>query len=175
MSINFCSDKSSVNCQDGGEKIELAEVFDRLMDNYDMRERPYTVKSDGTVDPVRVRTSMYIYFLGHIAESQLSFETQLNIRHRWSDPRSVPEFVLASTFPVSRLCAIFRLRFTRANLTGASLWTLGDIKGESWYADRMWTPNLFIENGLSSDVVGMRRENVFIRIDRTGNVQLNYR
>ena len=85
-------------------------------------------------------------------EENLQFEVSLQIRHRWSDPR---------------------LRFVNSNLTEAI--TKSVIQGEEWFADRIWTPNVFIENELSSSVTSLTRRNYFVNIIKTGLVALSYR
>ena len=66
--------------------FDQSDLFDAILNNtdYDPRERPHP---KGTDQPVEVRTSMYVYFLGHVDEESLEFETHLMIRHRWEDPR----------------------------------------------------------------------------------------
>ncbi len=49
------------------------------------------------------------------------------------------------------------------------------VEGEAWFSDRIWTPNIFIENEQSSEIMDLRRTNVFVRIRSNGNVQMNYR
>ena len=92
--------------------------------------------------------------MGHIAEESLEFDAYFMIRHRWSDER---------------------LAFVNSNLSASELWEYDAIEGESWFSDRIWTPNVFIENEVSTEVTSLVRENVFVRVLQSGEVQLNYR
>ncbi len=83
---------------------------------------------------------MYVYWFGHVSEENLQFEVSLQIRHRWKDPR---------------------LNFYNSNLTDA--YTTPFIQGEEWFADRIWTPNIFIENELASDITSLTRRNYHVR------------
>ena len=67
------------------KSFDQNDLFDAILETteYDFRSKPEF--SDG--GPVNVLTSVYMYFLGHIDDERLEFETILNIRHRWSDPR----------------------------------------------------------------------------------------
>ena len=49
------------------------------------------------------------------------------------------------------------------------------LEGEDWFAQRIWTPNIYIENEVTSEVMSMNRDSVFLRITRTGEVNYNYR
>jgi hypothetical protein len=49
------------------------------------------------------------------------------------------------------------------------------LEGENWFADRIWTPNLYIENERDSSLMELRRENVFVKIYKDGLVQMGYR
>eukprot|EP00095_Tigriopus_kingsejongensis_P005391 snap_masked-scaffold770_size100439-processed-gene-0.9 protein:Tk05391 transcript:snap_masked-scaffold770_size100439-processed-gene-0.9-mRNA-1 annotation:"glycine receptor subunit alphaz1-like" len=129
-----------------------AELFDNIMaaTKYDKRVPP---KGDNG-KPVSVKTSIYVYFLGRFEEDRLEFETQLMIRHRWTDSR---------------------LRFRNANISAGQIWFYENIEGEDWFSDKIWTPNIFIENEQSSELTKLLRNNIFVRISRSGDVQMNYR
>ena len=43
------------------------------------------------------------------------------------------------------------------------------LTGESWFADRIWTPNVFIENEVSSEVMSSIRDSVQVTITPFGN------
>jgi hypothetical protein len=73
------------------------------------------------------------------------------IRQRWTDPR---------------------LSFSNAANVSSQVDVL---EGEAWFADRIWTPNVFVENEMSSSVTKLLRENQLVRIQRDGKVQFNYR
>ena len=66
--------------------FDQSDLFDAIINttDYDVRERPHPF---GPEYPVEVKTSLYVYFLGHVDEESLEFETHLMIRHRWEDPR----------------------------------------------------------------------------------------
>ena len=49
------------------------------------------------------------------------------------------------------------------------------LEGEDWFAGNIWTPNIYIENEVTSEVMSMNRDSVFLRITRTGEVNYNYR
>ena len=49
------------------------------------------------------------------------------------------------------------------------------LEGEDWFAGNIWTPNIYIENEVTSEVMSMNRDSVFLRIIRTGEVNYNYR
>ena len=49
------------------------------------------------------------------------------------------------------------------------------LEGEDWFSQRIWTPNIYIENEVTSEVMSMNRDSVFLRITRTGEVNYNYR
>lgn len=60
-------------------------LFDAILEstNYDFREPPKPSEDE----PLEVRTSVYVYFLGHIEDERLEVEVHFMIRQRWSDPR----------------------------------------------------------------------------------------
>ena len=49
------------------------------------------------------------------------------------------------------------------------------LEGEDWFSENIWTPNVYIENEVTSEVMAMNRDSVFIRILRSGEVNYNYR
>ncbi|TRY68500.1 hypothetical protein TCAL_11275 [Tigriopus californicus] len=130
-----------------------AQVFDAILTNtkYDLRVPP---KNTNGKDAVVVRTSVYVYFMGRFEAERLEYEMQLMIRHRWTDPR---------------------LSFRNSNMSLGQNWLYDSLEGESWFTDRIWTPNIFIENEQASKLTELLRSNIFVRIGRVGNVQMNYR
>ena len=66
-----------------------------------------------------------------------------------------------------------RLSFSNANVTTDLL--LSSIEGEEWFYERIWTPNIFIENELSSQIMDLTRQNFYVSISRLGLVQVSYR
>ena len=121
--------------------------------------------------------SAYIYWFGHINEEQLSFEVQLQVRHRWIDEVCI--YLLIFYF-LNLYCRSFlylfllqRLSFSNANVTTDLL--LSSIEGEEWFYERIWTPNIFIENELSSQIMDLTRQNFYVSISRLGLVQVSYR
>ena len=50
-----------------------------------------------------------------------------------------------------------------------------DLEGEEWFSERIWTPNIYIENEVTSEVMSMNRDSVFVRILKSGEVNYNYR
>ncbi len=140
------------------EVVTQNDLFDALTDpdpesaGYDLRDQPRPFGEDL---PVQVLTNVYVSFLGHIDDERLEFETHLVVGHRWNDPR---------------------LNFANANgLNQTQVAAFREVEGESWFADNMWTPNIFVENEQSSQVMELVRENVFVAIDRGGNVKMSYR
>ena len=49
------------------------------------------------------------------------------------------------------------------------------LEGEDWFSQKIWTPNIYIENEVTSEVMSMNRDSVFLRITKTGEVNYNYR
>ena len=49
------------------------------------------------------------------------------------------------------------------------------LEGEDWFSQKIWTPNIYIENEVTSEVMSMNRDSVFLRITKTGEVNFNYR
>ena len=50
------------------------------------------------------------------------------------------------------ICLLFkRLAFSNANVTTDLL--LNSIEGEEWFYERIWTPNIFIENELRDEIL----------------------
>ena len=49
------------------------------------------------------------------------------------------------------------------------------LEGEDWFSQRIWTPNVYIENEVTSEVMSMNRDSVFLRITKSGEVNYNYR
>ena len=49
------------------------------------------------------------------------------------------------------------------------------LEGEDWFAGNIWTPNIYIENEVTSELMSMNRDSVFLRISRSGEVNYNYR
>ena len=49
------------------------------------------------------------------------------------------------------------------------------LEGEDWFSEKIWTPNIYIENEVTSEVMSMNRDSVFIRILSSGEVNYNYR
>ena len=49
------------------------------------------------------------------------------------------------------------------------------LEGEDWFAGNIWTPNIYIENEVTSELMSMNRDSVFVRIARSGEVNYNYR
>jgi hypothetical protein len=96
--------------------------------------------------------SVYVYWFGHVREEDEQFEVNLQIRHRWVD---------------------HRLAFSNSNISGAQYEQY--IEGEEWFMDRIWTPNIFIENELSSHVMDLTRKNYNVKIDKTGQTRVSYR
>ena len=117
--------------------------------------------------------SAYIYWFGHINEEQLSFEVQLQVRHRWIDEVCLFLIHLSYIVDIVYLLLSQRLSFSNANVTTDLL--LSSIEGEEWFYERIWTPNIFIENELSSQIMDLTRQNFYVSISRLGLVQVSYR
>ena len=49
------------------------------------------------------------------------------------------------------------------------------IEGEDWFADKIWTPNVFIENERDSTLMKTTRDSIFVRIMNNGMVYYHYR
>ena len=114
----------------------------------------------------KVRNSMFVYFLGHVDTLGSEFDVHFLIRQRldqvepmdnierlylrWQDPR-LRYFHLVDTF------------------------NNFDLEGEEWFSERIWTPNIYIENEVTSEVMSMNRDSVFVRILKSGEVNYNYR
>ncbi|XP_023347443.1 glutamate-gated chloride channel [Eurytemora carolleeae] len=99
-------------------------------------------------DVLEVKNSVFVYFLGNIRAQQLEFEAHLLIRQKWQDKKL--SFANVST-------------------------NIEYMEGETWFADHIWTPNIFIENEVNSDLMTMTRDSVYIRIQSNGIVNYHYR
>ena len=49
------------------------------------------------------------------------------------------------------------------------------LEREDWFSQKIWTPNIYIKNELTSEVMSMNRDSVFLRITKTGELNYNYR
>ena len=129
------------------------DIFDALVapsSGYDARTRPLNRFNESS--PLVVSSSIHIYFIGHFDDQDTQFEVFLQLRHRWDDPR---------------------LAFSGTNITGAD--NVPWIEGEKWFSDSIWTPNIYLENEVSSEVSQLMRENVYLKIFHDGMVQMSYR
>ena len=67
---------------------------------------------------MQVKSSIYLSFLGHVDTVEMVYDVFYIMRLRWRDPR---------------------LSYKTAE-------HMKILHGEEWFADKIWTPNVFIEN-----------------------------
>lgn len=148
-----------------GEGEELL-LFDFLTENssYDLRQSPRT-REGSPQSPLVVRTSMFVYFIGNFDAQSLEFETHLLFRHRWRVRNG------DAIYPENPWH--WPLKDDRLNFSNLASFEV--INGEDYFTDHIWTPNIFIENGRESTLMRSTGDSTYVRIFKTGEVELHYR
>ena len=81
MKINSYVRRGSDRFVEGEELL----LFDYLVSNYDLRMTPreYNNQLDMDPDPLLIKTSMFVYFVGNFEPRNLEFETHTLFRFKW--------------------------------------------------------------------------------------------
>jgi len=85
--------------------------------------------------------------LGHVDTIEMEYDVFFIMRQRWRDTR---------------------LKYSQSDYEKV-------LEGESWLADKIWTPNIYIENEVASEIMSTIQDSVQVMISPSGEVTYHYR